>query len=103
MSLVFEMSMPGFIFLKGERQKMKSKRAEKRFLIVLFGVFLILLPCIGQAEIPGKINYQGYLTSAAGVPVNGTIAIVFTFYTVATGGSPIWSETQNVTVNQRGL
>jgi hypothetical protein len=79
---------------------MKMKKSEKRFLIVLFGAFLILLPCIGQAEIPGKINYQGYLTSAAGVPVNGTVAIVFTFYTVATGGSSIWSETQNVTVNK---
>jgi len=54
---------------------------------------------MGQAEIPSKINYQGYLTSAAGVPVNGTVAIVFTFYTVAIGGSSIWSETQNVTVN----
>ena len=78
---------------------MKSKRTEKRFLIVLIGLFIILLPCIGQAEIPSKINYQGYLTSAAGVPVNGTVAIVFTFYTVAIGGSSIWSETQNVTVN----
>ena len=78
---------------------MKSKRTEKRFLIGVVGLFIILLPCIGQAEIPSKINYQGYLTSASGVPVNGTVAIVFTFYTVDTGGSSIWSETQNVTVN----
>ena len=78
---------------------MKSKRAEKRLLICAVSMFLILLPCIGQAEIPGKINYQGYLTSAAGVPVNATVAMVFSFYTVDTGGSLIWSETQNVTVN----
>ena len=78
---------------------MKMKKSEKRFLIGVIGVFMILLPCMGQAEIPGKINYQGYLTSAAGVPVNATVAMVFSFYTVDTGGSLIWTETQNVTVN----
>ena len=78
---------------------MKSKGIEKKWLIVLPGLFLVILPCIGQAQIPQKINYQGYLTSAAGVPVNGTVAMVFSFYTAPTGGSPIWNETQNVTVH----
>jgi hypothetical protein len=78
---------------------MENKRVQKMFLIVLLGSSLFLLPCIGQAEIPNKINYQGYLTSAAGSPVNGIVAMVFSFYTVSTGGSPIWTETQNVTVS----
>lgn len=79
---------------------MKSKRAEKGFLIVLIGVFLILLPCMGYTAIPQEINYQGYLTSAAGVPVNGTVAMVFRIYNVASGGTELWNEAHNVTVNQ---
>ena len=80
---------------------MKRKKSEKRLLISVIGVFLFLtiLPYLGHTAIPPTINYQGYLTSAAGAPVNGTVAMVFSFYTVTTGGSPIWSETQNVTVN----
>jgi hypothetical protein len=77
---------------------MKSKRAEKMFLVVLFGVFLILLPCVSHTAIPQKINYQGSLTNAAGVPVNGTVQMVFLIYNVDTGGVALWSETQNVTV-----
>ena len=69
-------------------------------LIVLLGLALILLPGLGYSEIPQQINYQGYLTNAAGVPVNGTVEMVFSFYLAATGGSPIWHETQNVTVNK---
>ena len=32
--------------------------------------------------------------------MNETVAMVFSFYLDATGGSPIWYETQNVTVNK---
>ena len=83
-----------------EGQKMKNKRAEKMFLIILFGAFLILLPCGGHSAIPPTINYQGYLTNASGVPVNGTVQIVFKIYDVASGGTELWSETQNVTVTR---
>ena len=78
---------------------MKSKRAERRFLIVLIGLFIILLPCTGYTAIPQKINYQGYLTSAAGVPVNGTVQILFSIYDVPAAGVPLWTETQNALVN----
>ena len=79
---------------------MKNKGVEKMFLIVLFGAFLILLPCAGHTAIPQKINYQGYLTSAAGVPVNGTVQMVFSIYNVPSGGTGLWTETQNVTVTR---
>lgn len=60
-------------------------------------MLLVLLPGVGGA-IPQKINYQGYLTSAAGVLVNGTVQMVFSIYNVSSGGSALWTETQNVTV-----
>jgi hypothetical protein len=79
---------------------MKNRKTREMFLVSMFGVLLILLPCMSQAEIPGKINYQGYLTSAAGVPVNGTVQIIFSIYDVSSGGSALWTETRNITVTR---
>ena len=55
---------------------MKSKGAEKRFLIGVIGVLLLLtiFPYMSQGAIPQKMNYQGYLTNAAGVPDQWDIA-----------------------------
>lgn len=74
---------------------MKGKRVEKRLLIVLFGVFLILQPCLGHTAIPQQIDYQGYLTNAARVPVNGNVRMVFKIYDVESGGTELWSETHS--------
>jgi hypothetical protein len=78
---------------------MKGKKAEKRLLIGVIGLFLVLIifPYVSYAAIPQTINYQGYLTNAAGVPVNGTVQMVFSIYNVATGGAALWTETQSVT------
>jgi len=47
--------------------------------------------------IPQMLSYQGKLTDTAGVPVpNGNYSVVFKLYTVPSGGSPFWNETQNV-------
>jgi hypothetical protein len=47
----------------------------------------------------GLLNYQGKLLRN-GSPYNGSINITFRLYTVATGGSAWWSETQTVQVNE---
>ena len=48
--------------------------------------------------IPQMLSYQGKLTDTSGVPVpNGDYSVAFKLYTVPTGGSPFWSETQSVT------
>jgi hypothetical protein len=52
----------------------------------------------GHAAIPRKINYQGYLTDSYGVPVDGTLQMTFGIYSVDAGGTPLWTEAQNVTV-----
>jgi hypothetical protein len=85
------------------RIKMKIK---KNYLDGLITVFLVLtlalsiLVCPVYSAIPQKMNYQGYLTNAAGVPVSGTVQMVFSIYNVSVGGSTLWTETHSVTMNQ---
>jgi len=55
-----------------------------------------------HAEIPHLINYQSKLTDANGTPVTGTKQITFRIYDTASGGTPLWEETQSVTIN-RGI
>jgi hypothetical protein len=52
-----------------------------------------------QAAINPYINFQGKLTNPDGTNLtNGSYSIVFSIYTVASGGSNVWTETKSVTV-----
>jgi len=47
--------------------------------------------------IPRMLNYQGKLTDNSGNPVrDSTYSITFRLFTTLTGGTPFWTETQNV-------
>lgn len=65
---------------------------------------VVILSVIGlssvtvPAQIPARINYQGYLTNSGGIPINTTVSIKFSIYDAETGGVALWSETQSVTV-----
>ncbi len=49
-----------------------------------------------DAAINPQINFQGKLTNPDGTNVtNGSYSIVFSIYTVASGGTAVWTETQN--------
>jgi hypothetical protein len=63
-------------------------------------VVLVLLGAItlGYAFVPQTINYQGRLEDSGGSPVNGLVSMTFGIYNVPSGGSPLWSETRDVTV-----
>ena len=53
-----------------------------------------------DAKVPGLIPFQGVLTysSSNGVHVeDGSYDVTFALYTVATGGTAVWTETQSVT------
>ncbi|MFA5398954.1 MAG: redoxin domain-containing protein [Dehalococcoidia bacterium] len=58
----------------------------------------------GSSSVPGLINYQGTLTNpATGNPVpNNQYQMTFSIYSSDTGGSALWQETQQVTV-QNGV
>jgi len=61
----------------------------------------LLVRDIDAITIPLMLNYQGKLTDTLGLPVGDTAySVAFRLYTVPTGGSSFWNETQ--TVRTRG-
>ena len=62
-------------------------------------VFVCLLQT-AHAALPSTLNYQGHLTDAGGVPVDGAENMTFSIYDIDVGGTALWSETRKVTVNQ---
>ena len=66
---------------------------------------LIVAAVIGQAlgDVPRKINYQGRLLDAAGAPLAGSHNLTFRIFADATGGAPLWSESQAVTADSGGV
>ncbi len=70
-----------------------------RLFAVICMTILIISSAAASAQVPQKINYQGYLTDAAGNPVDGSLSMTFAIYEAATGGSALWSETRTVTVD----
>ena len=51
-----------------------------------------------SAQVPGLIPFQAVLTDSTGALVDdGDYTVIFAFYSSATGGSSLWSETQVVT------
>src|SRR5574341_1024316 len=50
--------------------------------------------------VPSAVGFEGRLADTTGQPVaDGTYTITFSLYSEATGGTALWSETQNVTVS----
>lgn len=56
-----------------------------------------LFACSTAFAVPNVLQYQGRLTDSAGNPLSGSQTIVFKLYSVATGGTASWTETQTVT------
>jgi hypothetical protein len=46
-------------------------------------------------SVPKTISYQGYLTDASDQPISGTVSMDFALYDSASGGTPLWEETQS--------
>jgi|GEM_PF-4626122 len=59
------------------------------------GLLLSMLLFVGVSVVEGvptKMSYQGKLTDASGVPLNGTYSMTFRVYGVSSGGTALWSE-----------
>lgn len=69
-------------------------------LVIVFGLIqLVNLPAM--AAPPQTMNFQGYLKSIGGAPVTGNRTLIFSIYTVSTGGAALWIETHtSVTVTK---
>lgn len=74
----------------------------KLFTIAILAAFL--LSTTAFAGVPPMISYQGKLMQPGGAPVpDGTCSIQFAIYDAATGGTPLWSETNNSVHVKGGL
>ena len=76
-----------------------TMRAGRIFSLVCALVFLwVAHQGPTAAQVPRTLNYQGYLASPGGTPVNATVSMQLKLYIVDTGGAPVYGETQSVTV-----
>ena len=77
--------------------KMKLWRLSACFsLCILYSLWLIPN---GFAAVPGQINFQGKITDNTGSALSGDFSLIFKIYHTATGGTPVWNETQIVAVS----
>src|SRR5438105_2766010 len=72
----------------------KSRRAATALILLAS-----LTAASAFAGVPQLLTEQGRLLDKNGNPVTGTITIAFAVYDQASGGAPIWSETQNVSLD----
>jgi hypothetical protein len=80
--------------ITGLQARSKFMKTIKVFAAV-FAIVLIGLSA--NAAIPQTINYQGLLTDSGGNPLSdSTYSVTFTIYDMASGGTNLWTETQNV-------
>lgn len=63
----------------------------------------IVASFLGFAQVPGTLSYQGLLTDANGSPLNGTHSVLFSFYTVSTGGTATFSRGPLTVQTYQGL
>jgi len=65
---------------------------------------ILLLPAaVAVAQAPATMMYQGRLTDLDGAPLTGSRTVTFRMYSVATGGTSLWSETRSVTPDANGV
>ena|SRR3989338_4257328 len=74
----------------------------KKLALISF-LFSLLSVSLSFAAIPTLINYQGKLTDPNGNPLTGSYNFVFKIYDASTGGTALWSETQNNIVVTNGV
>jgi N-acetylneuraminic acid mutarotase len=76
-----------------------TKKIISLFFVIFLALVVFAISNVSQASINSQINFQGKLTNPDGTNVtNGNYSIDFSIYTVSSGGSSTWTETQSVAV-----
>ncbi len=82
----------------------------KRIPILLF-VGLVIFATAARAQAPGAVQnpgvpqlvqFSGTLKDVGARPVTGSASVTFAIYAEQDGGTPLWSETQNVAADANG-
>jgi hypothetical protein len=55
-----------------------------------------------QSTVPRLVSFSGIVKDASGKPLTGPVSVSFSLYTEQEGGTPLWSETQNVQTDAQG-
>jgi len=81
---------------------------QRQFVCLTVSLALIgwVLPVCAQqraSEVaPAMVRYTGTLTGSADQPLHGTVGVNFYLYAEKDGGAPLWMETQNVHIDNKG-
>ncbi len=59
-------------------------------------------PTQTASALPRRVRFGGSVKDLKGTPLNGVVGVTFALYSEATGGAPLWLETQNVTADSNG-
>jgi len=57
---------------------------------------LCIVAAPAAAQVPPLVGFQGRLLRADGTAASGTAGVAFSVFDAATGGSPLWTETQTL-------
>ena len=58
-----------------------------------------IMTVTGYAQVPQKINYQGFLEDSMGIPIDKKLQMTFAIYDAPAGGANLWSEIRDIEVN----
>ncbi len=75
----------------------------RRMISVTILLLALCLASLAAAQAPTTMMYQGRLTNATGAPITSATSVVFSIYTVATGGTALWTETKSITPDAQGI
>ena len=71
---------------------------------ILIGIIMILLvPQLSWGQIPQMMSYQGVVTDASGVAIDGDVDLTFMLWDAAAEGTQLWTETQPSTPLNNGI
>jgi hypothetical protein len=70
--------------------------------ICLFAVLSLMAPLSITATVPRLITLNGILRERSGQPLSGVVVLIFSLYKNQEGGTPLWTEHQNVSVDEQG-
>jgi len=78
-------------------------KAKILFSVGLMSLCIMLVISLVNAQAPQLLNYQGKLVKADGKAEDGTFTMTFAIYSTETGGTALWSETQNNITVAKGI
>jgi hypothetical protein len=97
--IIFLTNKKPLTFFPGFGMGENKEEGLMRFRVLLIVVVGLMVCSLVYADVPRLINFQGRLTDSAGKFVaDGNYSVTFSIYSVPSGGSALWNETQSVAV-----